>query len=180
MQDYYSNHAVIKAIPGMDGYYADNFGKIYSAWKPHAGPTPILADDLREMKTRNDRGWRRIGLNRQLNHRHLSVHALVLMAFKGPRPSPVHQACHSDGIRHHNHITNLRWGTPKENQADRRLHGTNFQGESHPRAKLNDEVVKSVRARFAAGGSIPAMAKEYGVRYQIMFRAITGRTWGHL
>ena len=51
------------------------------------------------------------------------VHQLVLEAFVGPRPAR-HQAAHGDGNPLNNTLANLRWATPKENEADKRLHGT--------------------------------------------------------
>lgn len=51
------------------------------------------------------------------------VHALVLEAFVGPRPTGM-QCCHRDGDPANNRVENLRWGTISENQLDRVRHGT--------------------------------------------------------
>jgi hypothetical protein len=47
------------------------------------------------------------------------LHALVAEAFHGPRPDGCH-ALHWDDDPLNPHATNLRWGTPAENAADRR------------------------------------------------------------
>ena len=52
------------------------------------------------------------------------VSELVLTAFVGPRPSPMHDAAHANGDRHDNAFQNLVWATKKENAAHKRLHGT--------------------------------------------------------
>lgn len=50
------------------------------------------------------------------------VHRLVLEAFVGPCPEGM-ETRHLDGDRRHNQLTNLMWGTPLENGADRIAHG---------------------------------------------------------
>ena len=52
----------------------------------------------------------------------LSVHRLVLEAFRGPCP-PGHEALHADDNHMNNHLSNLRWGTRSENQIDRVRNG---------------------------------------------------------
>jgi HNH endonuclease len=57
-----------------------------------------------------------------------SVHKLVLRAFVGEPPSNEYWVAHNDGNKDNNRIGNLRWSTPKENQADKHLHGTAYMG----------------------------------------------------
>jgi hypothetical protein len=59
------------------------------------------------------------------------VHHLVLEAFVGPRPAG-DQAAHGDGDRLNNVLGNLRWATPKENNGDKRSHGTAMLGTRNP------------------------------------------------
>lgn len=72
------------------------------------------------------------------------VHALILESFVGPRPEK-HDACHNDGNRLNNVLTNLRWATRKENMADARAHGTDCHGERHPFARLTWATVREIR-----------------------------------
>lgn len=51
------------------------------------------------------------------------VHHLVLEAFVGPRPVGM-EACHGDGDASNNTLSNLRWDTHRENEADKLRHGT--------------------------------------------------------
>lgn len=51
------------------------------------------------------------------------VHVLVLEAFVGPRPSPEHKGLHRDDDPHHNHVSNLYWGTMQDNALDRVRNG---------------------------------------------------------
>ncbi len=50
------------------------------------------------------------------------IHRIVLEAFKGPCPEGM-EACHNDGIPHHNRPENLRWDTHYNNMQDAKKHG---------------------------------------------------------
>ena len=51
------------------------------------------------------------------------VHRLVAITFLGPPPTAKHEVRHLDGCRNNNRITNLSWGTHKENGQDMIRHG---------------------------------------------------------
>lgn len=51
------------------------------------------------------------------------VHRLVLEAWVGPCPDGC-EGCHNDGDGANNVVSNLRWDTRRNNQLDRRRHGT--------------------------------------------------------
>lgn len=89
------------------------------------------------------------------------VHTLVLEAFVGPAPSN-HMCRHLDGTRDNNRLENLRWGTNRENVADRIRHGVpvGTKGELHPRAKLTVTDVVAIRASDETN---PKCAKRYGI-----------------
>lgn len=81
------------------------------------------------------------------------VSRLVLQAFAGEPPSAQHQAAHGDGDPANNHLNNLRWATPKENDADKTAHGTRMVrvGVAVSRAVLNHVDVERIRDLSAAG-----------------------------
>lgn len=62
-----------------------------------------------------------------LNGKPRLVHRLVLLAFVGP-PDEGKQCRHLDGDPTNNNLSNLRWGTPAENNADQVSHGTRAGG----------------------------------------------------
>jgi hypothetical protein len=62
------------------------------------------------------------------------VHRLVLEAFVGPCPEGL-QCRHKDGNKNNNHLSNLCWGTPAENTADKDRHGQILRGDEHPMRK---------------------------------------------
>lgn len=78
------------------------------------------------------------------------VHRLVLLAFVGPRPHGL-QTRHLDGDRTNNRLSNLVYGTPLENQADKNSHGTHVRGCEKYNAKLSAEDIEWIKAWRQAG-----------------------------
>lgn len=135
----------LRAIPGApnDDYRAGSDGQIYSRTK-YAGFGRKVRTDWYPLKghwakKRGKRTYLNVSLCHESNKVTKSVHRLVCMAFHGLPPTPRYQVRHLDGDTSNNKPTNLRWGTPGENWADRRAHGTASVGEKHWAAKLTDE-----------------------------------------
>lgn len=64
-----------------------------------------------------------------------TVHALVARKFLPPKPhSGRFEIRHLDGDKLNNRASNLAWGTPKENAADRETHGRTSKGARHSAA----------------------------------------------
>lgn len=127
-QDSIMRTEVWRAIPGFEGFYeVSDHGQVRSLDRMR--PTDRQGrcrgrNRGRLLKQRNSRGYRVLDLwNRDRVVFHMSVHALVLMAFVGPRPDD-HQCCHRDGNRANNRVENLYWGTRSENELDKVRHGT--------------------------------------------------------
>ncbi len=55
------------------------------------------------------------------------VHLIIMLTFVGPRP-PDKETGHRDGVASHNWLSNLRYITKIENEADKVKHGTNRPG----------------------------------------------------
>jgi hypothetical protein len=108
-----------------------------------------------------------------------SVHQLVLFAFVGPKPDGG-VTRHRDGIRTHNVVGNLCWGTYEENSADRVVHGTNFLGGNHPCAKLSNENVLYIRDYPYKYGSDSYLARQFGVTPALVRGVRQHRYWKHL
>lgn len=62
-------------------------------------------------------GYMIVGLSNGQNSRSRLVHVLVLEAFVGPRPSDM-EACHFDGDKTNNVLSNLRWDKKRNNNLD--------------------------------------------------------------
>ena len=108
-----------------------------------------------------------------------SVHTLVLEAFVGSRPSGL--VCrHLDGNPRNNHVSNLRWGTRRENDADSARHGTKPRGEVHHSSKLTEDSVKELRALYNDGTTTRHLAVRFGISPPAAWAAATGKTWKHV
>lgn len=73
------------------------------------------------------------------------VHKLVASAFLGQGPQGC-QVRHLDGNKLNNAVTNLAWGTAKDNAEDRAAHGRTSRGEDHSAAIKNSGHAEAVRA----------------------------------
>lgn len=102
------------------------------------------------------------------------VHQLVLEAFVGPKPSGM--GCrHLDGDPRNNRLSNLRWGTPKENSEDMIAHGRSTK------KVLSDEIILSIRQEYAEGFlSIGEIARKFNLSQTFASAVIRGKRSGHL
>lgn len=108
--------------------------------------------------------------------KHLT-HRLVLMAFAGEPPRG-HHARHLNGIRDDNSIENLAWGTPKENDDDKTVHGTRRQADTAVGRKLSSADVMNIRRRYSDGGcSMASIGEEYGVSGGTIWSVVRRRKW---
>ncbi len=121
-------------------------------------------------------------VNGSCKYRHWFVHILVVVAFHSDKPSGL-QCCHNNGIATDNYLSNLRWGTPKDNAEDMMKHGKHFKasGELNGEAKLDDDEIKEIRTRYNRGGvSQRALAEEYDISQAQICRIVNNQTWTHL
>lgn len=104
------------------------------------------------------------------------VHRLVLVAFVGPPPSPLHECAHNDGDPGNNRVENLRWDTRSGNHQDKLAHGTHNRGEAHPLCTISDETVRKIRASTETP---KAIAQALGVNFKSVcaIKAGTTRRW---
>lgn len=75
------------------------------------------------------------------------VHHLVFRAFRGEPPEGMHIR-HRDGNSSDCRLSNLRIGTPKQNAADRKLHGTHHIGCAVHNSKLTPSQVRKCRKLY--------------------------------
>ncbi len=113
----------------------------------------------------------------KVNQKHTYVHHLVCEKFHGPRPEGM-EVAHIDGNTLNNAASNLRWSTPKDNHADKKLHGTDDRGTKNSRAAFSDEQVKHIRHLYAIGYSQYYLAEEYNVSQATISRVVTGVRYG--
>lgn len=105
------------------------------------------------------------------------VHAVVLEAFVGPRP-PGHEALHGDHNRKHNALSNLRWGTKRENEDDKIAAGRTTRGEKSAHAKLTVAHVREIRRRV--GEPQQDLADEFGCTFSNISAIQLRKSWRHV
>jgi hypothetical protein len=171
---------VIKRIEGYPGYLVTSDGRVLSTLSGKVKELkPGLAGSAR-LK------YQTVVLCKDGVKKRFQVHRLVATAFHGPCPDGM-ECCHNDGNRFNNHRENLRWDTRKNNQADRKLHGTccsitkKVSGSKNGKSKLTEANVLQIRATYAAGGIFQKdLAEQYGVTQLLISKIINRKTWTHI
>lgn len=111
----------------------------------------------------------------------LLAHRLVCEAANGAPQGRRNFAAHGCGNGHLGCVNrrHLRWATPKENQADRKLHGTDVKGVNHPSARLSEDDVREIR-RAVPACSQKQLAARFGVHKATIQGVVSGRYWSHV
>jgi hypothetical protein len=105
------------------------------------------------------------------------IHRIVLLAFSPSRAEESGEVRHLDGCPSNNFLSNIVWGTPIENAADRVRHGTEARGERHGRTILTQNDVDYIRRNAKPRGNTQ-LAKRFGVSNSTIGNILSGKTWG--
>ena len=162
-------------IPGFSKYCITKSGCVYSTHRKK----------LCKRKTYIKVGYRAIDLYEKGREYKTYIHTLLLRTFKGNADRRKYCCRHLDGNRLNNDLNNIVWGTYKENQLDRRRHGTCNGGERHPNAKLTyDNVLEikrlaSIKKRKAgqAGSDYNQIAKNFNISPSTVGGIVRGERW---
>lgn len=106
----------------------------------------------------------------------IAVHRAVAETYI-PNPSNLPEVAHQNGVKTHNVVSNLRWSTYADNQADRLLHGTHNRGSRQTNHKLDEAVVAQLRSGRAEPA---AVASRYGAGVKHVREAARGKDWPHV
>lgn len=121
------NSIEYRPIDGYPGYRVGSDGSVWSRWRT-SRKGKNLTDTWHQLrpsvqKRRSEgRRYRYLNLVRDGAAATFRLHRLILEAFVGPCP-PGCETRHLDGDPGNNALSNLAWGTPAENTADRKKHG---------------------------------------------------------
>jgi hypothetical protein len=149
-------------VVGFEKYMVTDDGRVYSK-----------ADKKFMKQFTTSKGYKRVCLwdGKKPNTRF--VHTLVLEAFFGLRPKGT-QCGHLDGDPANNHISNLKWVTPKENGEHRIAHG-----KSRTDIKINNAIVRKIRSKELAHLNSFEVAAKFGIAASYV-RAIRNGNAGRL
>ena len=170
---------------GYHRYAVTTEGEIWRSCKSKVPPlatTVFIGQWRRLAKNRDVFGYHQVNLCDGVGIRNSYIHELVLFAFVGPRPDSRMDCRHfPDPDPTNNRLENLSWGTRKENAHDRVVHGTVCNGIKNPNAKVNDEVVREIRSRYAKGGvKQRQLAAEFGITQSMVCHIVRRKAWFHI
>lgn len=165
----------IENINSYPGYFVSKYGDVFSKNDMKKG---VQWKKLKPFQCRNGR-MRVIIYDQRGKPKSVYTYILVLEAYRGPRPLGMY-GCHNDGNLKNNHIDNLRWDTPKNNSADRKIHGTSLIGQDNKASKLSNNDIENIFNLRKMGKSIEEIASIYGIYYTTVYKIISGETWTHL
>ncbi len=111
---------------------------------------------------------------------HKYVHRLVLETFVGPAPKGAQCRHFPDRSKTNNSLSNLQWGTPKENCADQKEHGTAMVGGRNHQTKLSVEQVVEMRKLRDSGFTYKQIGDAFNVQMVTARLACIGKNWAHL
>jgi len=111
--------------------------------------------------------------------RYVYTHRLVCERTHGLPPTQEHHAAHDCGKGHEGCVNprHLRWATSKENEADKRAHGTIVRGERCYNARLTKPDVKAI---YQMHGTCREIAARFNVSAKTVSNIKTGKAWRHV
>lgn len=176
---------------GYEGLYkVSNTGRVKSITRkrPYKNqPARYLQGRFLKLN-KSKKGYTYVNLNKNGKGRTFLVHYLVLAAFRGPRPKGMQARHFPIRTKTNNNITNLQWGTSKENQKDRETHGTaNHQiqrklcrGQNNHFAKLKDKDIPIIRKYIQEQIPLAIIATTYHISRDAIKLIKRNKTWRHI
>lgn len=167
-----------RKVPEHDGYEVSSFGRVRSIDRTVQTSTGLRRYSGVLMHPRvNPGGYLCVRLGRGSP---TMVHTLVASAFIGPRPEGA-QVRHKDGVKTNNTRRNILYGTPKENQFDRRAHGTHRRGSAASNALLKEKEVRLIKRKLRHRESTHVqLAARFKVSKSTIGAIASGRNWPHV
>lgn len=107
-------------------------------------------------------------------------HRVSYYLFKGPFDRSL-QVCHTCDNRWCINPDHLFLGTIQDNLKDMILKKRHQHGKTHCHAKLNDQSVREIKAKYSQGGhTYYSLAKEYGVDHSSIYAVVKNKLWKHV
>ena len=124
----YQNHVFDDNIPGYPGYYISKRGVLYSRWDIN-GKGVLKKRYHKKVPHLNKNGRYIIGLSQPgLGTTKWLIHRLVALVYI-PNPEKLPYVCHKDNVPTNNSVSNLYWGTQKDNMSQASMEGRLHQNK---------------------------------------------------
>lgn len=188
MNDVHNPQEIWKPVIGFPSYAVSSLGRVKRVLPDSYGRS--LAHFLNPVPRKD--GYISFSLHHCGKQSVKLGHRIVCEAFYGPAPAGRPYACHNDGNKANNVLSNLRWDSPSNNNLDKNAHGTMPKGEghkavsdgsylprgvSHKMAKLTDACVLSIRKDNRPQAKI---ADDYGVSQSLISAVKSKKIWKHI
>lgn len=173
-----------KPVVGFEGAYeVSNFGRVrsldrYVSQRTKWGgvSTSLKHGQLIRPGPVNS-GYVQMHFHRDGHQTSKLLHAVVLEAFVGPRPEQA-EGMHLDHDRRNNHLSNLAWGTRRENEDQKKAAGRVPKGEISPTSKLTERDVREIRKSI--GIPQQELADRYGCTFSNISAIQLRKSWRHV
>jgi hypothetical protein len=109
----------------------------------------------------------------------LWLHRTRLMVFSGNAPTDQPFCLHIDGNAKNNSLSNLRWGSHKENMEDFSKHGSR-KGSKNPSAKIDENVAVALYVLANLGLVDSRIKNELHISQTLISLIKTGGKWSHV
>jgi hypothetical protein len=153
-----------KKVPGFDGDYEVS---VQGQVRSHKGLFPrVLKQSV------DSTGYKKVNLYRGDGPETYYVHRLVLLVFVGPKPAGM-EACHNNGKKTDNRLSNLRYDTHYANIQDAVEHGS----YDDVRALTPDQVRTIRKERAESDVKLRELAERFGVCIATIARVDRGETY---
>ncbi|KKL21719.1 hypothetical protein LCGC14_2040350 [marine sediment metagenome] len=162
-----SGKKMLKKHPEYSSYLVCSDGRV---WSQNADRFLIPQKDKD--------GYLCVGLRQENKPRTRKIHQLVLETFAGERRK-TQGTRHLDGNKENNNLSNLRWGTHKENMLDERRIVKNDKGRIL-RSKLCVADVLEIRKLYPVTCTAKEIATRYGITRTHVYEIKSGKSWGWL
>lgn len=179
-----SNEEIWKDIEGYEGFFmVSNQGRVKSLDRVIEHPNHglcLIKGKLRRLPI-SDKGYHKVGLNKDGKTKKFAVHRLVAQAFI-PNPESKPQVNHIDGVKTNNNVSNLEWVTNYENAyhaIDIGLH--NNKGARNGNSKLNKEDVIAIRTLYSKGRyTLRDISSLFNVHNSTISEIVNYVSWKHI
>ena len=166
-----------KSVKQYINYEVDTEGHVWSRSRNTSSAKTF--GGWHELKYQLARTAIRVSLSKNNAPKWEGVHRLVAEAFI-PNLDNKPMVCHRNGNFLDNRVENLYWGTAKENQNDRKKHGTVSEGEKNGMSKLNKFQVQRIKLMLAIGETQKIVSGIFKINSSNVNHIKAGRTWSHV
>lgn len=139
---------------------------------PHLNGPKLIKEKV--LKPNLDKyGYHTVALQKEGKSKTFKVHRLVARAFLGESSLQIN---HRNCIKTDNHLTNLEYVSPSENNAHARSHLVfkEYKGERHHCFKLSASAKAEIKSLVRKGISRKTIAEKFGIHEMTTYKVIKG------